>query len=361
MKYTVLIFTLFIFLTSCHDKVYNKFSSYEPVYTDLETFRTPVTYDAPKTMTKKGNIYFKDDYLFMVEPNEGIHIIDNSNPSSPVTIGFLNIMGCSGLAIKGDILYVTALIDLVTIDISNISSPQELSRVEDAFPTALPLMEKNYPTLTIDKNKGVVTSWNVVESKEETNNFPVWQNCPQCVFNTMDGGVALESSSTNGSSSGTGTAGSITKLTIVDDHLFVIDNWRLRPFDITDNSNLIEGEETYLWWDTETVFPYDGHLFMGTTTGMMIYNIDNPNAPYHIGQIAHMRACDPVVVQDDYAYVTVRSGGSCGGDINQLDIVNITDNGLYSTSTRCSNFYLHSPPFFRIKLVKALNRWFFSI
>ena len=36
----------------------------------------------------------------MVEPNEGIHFIDNSNPSSPVQAGFLKIWGATGMSIK---------------------------------------------------------------------------------------------------------------------------------------------------------------------------------------------------------------------------------------------------------------------
>jgi hypothetical protein len=64
---------------------------------------------------------------------------------------------------------------------------------------------------------------------------------------------------------------------------------------------------------------------MGTTTGMMIYNTVDPSQPQWQGSISHARACDPVVVQGNYAYVTVRSAGWCGGDINQLDVVNITD------------------------------------
>lgn len=336
MKKIGLFALLVILLSGCKDKQYSKYMCYEPVYTDAETFRKPVTFESTRSITKKGNIYFKDNYLFVVAPNEGIHVIDNSNPSNPVNTGFLNIMGCSGLAIKGNQLYVTALIDLVVIDITTLGSPVELSRLEDVFPTALPLMEKNYPTKDIDKNLGVVTSWNAVETKEEGNPFPVWNNCMNCEFFAM----ADASSGGSGNSGSTGTAGSITKMSIIGDNLYVLDNWKLIPYDITTPSALVQGQETYVSWEAETLFPHDHYLFMGTTTGMIIYDVIDPNAPVYVSSISHARACDPVVVQGNYAYVTVRSGGPCGGDINQMDVIDISN---ISNPVLAESFQLKNP------------------
>ena len=41
-----------------------------------------------------------------------------------------------------------------------------------------------------------------------------------------------------------------------------------------------------------------------------------------------MRSCDPVVVDDTLAYITLRSGTNCGGVINSLDVVNIKNISL---------------------------------
>ena len=336
MKRLLLILSVGLLIVGCKDKKYSKYMTYEPVYTDSVTFRTSSTFEAAKTITKKGNIYFKDSYLFVVEPNEGIHFIDNSNPSNPINTGFLNVMGCSGLAIRGDYLYVTALIDLVTIDVSNISNPYEVARMNDVFPAALPLMEKNYPTMTIDKSQGIVTSWNAVQTEEEGNPYPQWQNCFACESVLMTNFSAVP----DGGSSNTGTAGSYALMTILNDYLYVIDNNKLKSYLITNPVNPIEGGESYLSWNVETVFPYDNHLFMGTTTGMMIYNTDNPESPQHTGSISHARACDPVVVQGNYAYVTVRSGGNCGGDINQMDVVDVSN---YSNPVLKESYNMENP------------------
>lgn len=320
MKRIAFIALAIVLMTSCKDKAYHKYKCYEPVYSDAETFRTPANFESSRTISQNGNIYFKDNYLFVVEPNKGIHFIDNNNPENPINTGFLNVKGTSGLAIKGNYLYITALVDLVIVDVSSFANPVEVKRVEEAFPMALPLMAKNYPTKTIDKSLGIVVDWKVVETKEDVNESPVWTGCWNCETFALN---SFTSSTVGGGS--VGTSGSYAQMAILGDYLYVIDNWQLRPFDISNPTNPNEGEPSYLSWDVETIFPYENYLYMGTTTGMMIYNTTNPSAPQWEGAISHARACDPVVVQDNYAYVTVRSGGSCGGDINQLDVVDVSN------------------------------------
>ena len=39
---------------------------------------------------------------------------------------------------------------------------------------------------------------------------------------------------------------------------------------------------------------------------MFIYDNTNPQAPYFLSRFQHAEACDPVFVEGDYAYVTLR-------------------------------------------------------
>jgi hypothetical protein len=162
----LLTLTLVFILSSCKDKVYHKYLANKPVYNSYEEFRSSVKFESAHELITKGNIYIKDNYLFVSEPNEGIHFIDNSNPSSPHNKGFLRIKGNTGLVIKGDYLYANSLIDLVVIDVSDMENPKEIARVNDVFPAALPQTETSHPVSGIDKNLGVVTAFTVEEIKE---------------------------------------------------------------------------------------------------------------------------------------------------------------------------------------------------
>lgn len=295
-----------------------------PVYTDYGTFRNSGGFEPAKLIERQGNIYFKDDFLFMVEPDKGVHFINNTSPSAPIQTGFLSIWGATGMSIKGNYLYANSFIDLVVYDISSFDNPVLVERLENVFPGALPFSEKNYPYETIDKSKGVVTAWNVEQvTKDITSSQPTWVDCINCGFasEALDG----VSNFTSGSGGSTGISGSISLFTIINNHLYVIENGNLlHPFDVSNPAAPTTNTPVGVWANVETLFPYENYIFMGTPTGMIIYETSNPAVPTYVSSLSHARGCDPVVVKDDYAYVTVRSGGACGGDINQLDVIDIS-------------------------------------
>ncbi len=320
-KIAFLLFALLVF-SSCRDKIYQKYLAYVPVYQDYSAFRNDITFENPREIVNQGNIYQKDQILFIVENGAGIHFINNSNPSAPVKIGFLKIQGCTGMSIKDNYLYANHMIDLAVIDISDFNAPKVVGQAADLFPDALPERDGNYPVAKIDKEKGVVIAWEVKETKEEVKNQPYWNNCANCEMLT----TTANTGGFSGPSVGTGISGSITKFAISNHYLYVMDKNALYSINITSPLAPTAGAPTMVWQNVETLFPYNNNLFLGTTTGMQIYSLSVPNSPTFVSVINHMTACDPVVVKDNYAYVTVRSGTMCNGaTINQLDIIDISD------------------------------------
>lgn len=318
----LLVFTAVI--SGCKDKTYLKYTANAPVYMDYATFRASVTFEGPRSIETKGNIYTKDGYLFIVEPHKGIHFIDNTNPSSPHKTGFLKIAGCTNMSIRGHYLYANHLIDLVVVDISSISNPTVVGRTENIFPQALPPITNNLPIVPIDKQLGVVVGWEERKVKEEVQAqyYPVWNNCPECEFLAVtDGGIG--SGGVQGSA--TSISGSITQFTIANDHLYAMDNNRLIPVNLSNPTSPVPASAIPMGRVVETLFPSGDHLFLGTTTGMIILSIGNPESPTEVSVVNHVTACDPVVVQGNYAYVTIRTGTNCAGSINELQIVDISN------------------------------------
>jgi len=127
------------------------------------------------------------------------------------------------------------------------------------------------------------------------------------------------------SSSPTGVGGSMARFAVSQDHLYAVDYSTLRVFDIAVPSDPIQGNEVEIGWDIETIFPYKENLFVGSTSGVFIYDNTNPEHPVFRSKFQHVSSCDPVVVDDQYAYVTLRSGNQCAGYTNQLDVLDITN------------------------------------
>lgn len=319
---------LSVLLEGCTDRceTTHEYVYYEPVYTTVEEIRANVGLLEPQPVEAVGKIYFKDGFLFVNEPGNGIHIINNQNPANPVQLKFLKIPGNYDLAIKGNTLYADSYVDLVAFDVSEISSIKEVNRLEGIF--------KNYRVLgySINANCCVITSF---EEKKQ-----VYINESDCGPGVqpwggvmLDNGVAFradmaasfsaKAAIAPGSGSGPGVGGSLARFTITNDHLYLLDGGDLQTVNVSTETDPVAKTRTYLSWDIETIFPYKTNLFIGSSSGMYILDITSPESPARISTYQHVRSCDPVVVDDNYAYVTLRSGTACQGLTNQLEVIDI--------------------------------------
>jgi hypothetical protein len=115
-------------------------------------------------------------------------------------------------------------------------------------------------------------------------------------------------------------------MTLVGDYLYVIpEPHSLNTINVSDPSKLALSSTIFAGFDIETIFPIRNRLLLGSKTGVYIFSLDYPYRPINIGQFSHGRACDPVIADQNYAYVTLRSGTMCGGASNELDILNAQD------------------------------------
>lgn len=143
--------------------------------------------------------------------------------------------------------------------------------------------------------------------------------------------TALASCSTNDASPASaeaaadGKGGSLARFTVLDNTLYVVDNSSLRVFSLTDPTAPARGAVVPLTFGVETIYPRPPYLFLGTQRGMYIFDASTPAAPQQLAFYQHVVSCDPVVVDDQYAYVTLRAGRTCGGGPNQLQVIDLTN------------------------------------
>ena len=323
----IIVFTVSLPLFfSCEDATYKEYTGNAPVYMTFEELRSPVSTEQDVDLINPGKIYFKDDYIFIVEELKGIHVFDNSNPSSPVKKTFLKVPGTVDIAISGSTMYADSYVDLVAIDVQDINNIYEAARVKDIFPYLVPPTGNDYPMAYVDDKKGVVVEWELktIREKIESNNYPYPIYGAKEDFLRFNSQLAASSPS-GVSGSGVGVGGSMARFGIKDKVLYILDENTLKVFDITNKTNPIKIGDFNPGWGIETMFISGNTMFMGTTTGMLIYDITIPLSPVSKGRFNHARACDPVVVDDTLAYVTLRTGTTCGGVRNVLDVVNVKD------------------------------------
>jgi len=320
----IVIFTVIaILFSSCEDSRYREYEGNAPVYMAYDDLREAIKTVQNVDLVDPGKIYYKDNYIFIVEELKGIHVYDNGDPSSPVKKAFVNLPGVVDISISGFILYADSFVDLVILDVENIDNIHEVGRVRDILPYTVPPTGNELPMAYVDEDKGVVIGWEVKTIRERIYNEPYpWPIYYRGGFDFLE--KANSSGASSGvSGSGTGFGGSMARFGIKDKVLYIVDQNNLKVFDITNKTSPAKMGDFYPGWNIETMFLSGDNMFLGTTTGMIIYDISNPLVPTSRVFFNHARSCDPVIVDDTLAYVTLRSGTTCGGTVNCLDVVNI--------------------------------------
>ncbi len=123
----------------------------------------------------------------------------------------------------------------------------------------------------------------------------------------------------------TGRGGSMARFAVVGDYLYTVDRSNLNVFNISDANNPEVEKDVSIGWEIETIFPTDTLLYIGSQSGMFIYSIDDPMNPKRISEYQHVTSCDPVVVRDNYAFVTLSTESWCGNNTNELQVVDLND------------------------------------
>lgn len=316
-------------LTGClEDKCLatREYTIYTPVYAKMEEYRKAVSPEAPRTLQNTGALYVYGKYVFINERKEGIHIVDNSDPRNPTPIAFLNIPGNFNLGIRNNLLYADNYVDLVVMDVSDPLNVRFAGRTENVFDSYefhqdlgyLVYYEESEAKVDIhcnDANFGQDFFWREggVLFIDQVASFSSNRDAavPQAVF-AEQGGNSI------------GQAGSLARFSIIDKYLYSVSQYDLKVFDLTDPVAAELATTVGIGSGVETIFPYEDKLFIGTNTGMYIYNNSDPLNPTQLSVFAHARACDPVFVQGNTAYVTLRDGTECQTFTNQLDVVDIT-------------------------------------
>ena len=339
MKPQLLFLTLFL-TTSCEwdsanseDEEWVDVTYVTPVYETASALADQVVIEEPKEQTSLGKIITYQNYVFVNEPMEGIHIVDHTDPSSPTNHSFLSIPGNLDMSIVDDHLYIDMFSSLAVFDIRDLSDPEfkESYTVENVFdynafwnfpfeiweePNSY-IEYREYP----DKTKGIVVDWQTETIREKRSLYD------HRYYN--DGAipdVALSSEDVNIEGvQQTSTTGSMTRFLPIDDYLYTINFNELVLFQIGSDFRPSPWIKKNTQTQAETLFQLNDLLFVGSVNGMLVYDVSDAADPDYINRIEHMRSCDPVVADANYAYVTLRGGTNCFTDINELQIIDIQD------------------------------------
>ena len=241
------------------------------------------------------SMYLADNTLYVSDPSTGIHVFDALPGTAPVHRAIVPFAGNTGTAARDDVVYANSWGGIFALRITATGAVDTL-----AGPFAA-----REPNL-------------------------VWSEGPYDEGGWGCGGCATFSPQASPPAS-QGGGSSYAVFAIIDTFLYYvdIDQGSVIALSISRPELPRFLGETPVGGGLETLFPNGRYLFVGSQTGMHILDrYPDPVHPRYRAIFRHGRACDPVVVEDSLAYVTLRSGSACGETMDALLAVSIADPSL---------------------------------
>ena len=134
---------------------------WRPVYiTPEEAF--DIGSEPPRAFVNTTTPVAFGDRLYVVDRGLGVHVIDNADPSAPVSLAFIRVPGITTATVTGgDRLYVDNVGDFVTLDIADAERVRVLDRDTGAFgPAVADFPEGQWGWFEcVDPDRGFVVAW----------------------------------------------------------------------------------------------------------------------------------------------------------------------------------------------------------
>lgn len=162
----LLFLTLSVLLVACTPKPNEDIivDGMQPIYIQQNNFEE-IFSEGPKAFERVGKIYKQGNFLLISDIGTGVHVINNSNPSAPEKIAFINIPGNHDMLARLSAMYADNGNDLVTLDISDLNDVYVVDRIENVYPVPLEQSPPNYTGHfeCVDPANGIVVGWREVE------------------------------------------------------------------------------------------------------------------------------------------------------------------------------------------------------
>ena len=292
---------------------------YVPKYVSNNNFKKVFRNFNKQEFENPGKIYQYEDLRFVNEKEKGVHVYDISDKENPQYKTFFKIPGVEDVSIKDDLLYANSYTHLITINVSNMDriflesiSPKSFKNrnYQYGFPV---INEDDEFLYAVKKKKRVIKSCFI---RYMPFDVMILESSSDAVFATSETENVLTVE---------GKGGSMARFAFGDDHLFYADHDALVSFEMSDPKKPTKTNTLDLDWGIETLFDDDSVLYVGSQRGTFIVDIKKESAPILASEFAHARSCDPIVVQDGIAYVTLSSGTACWNGNNELHILDVQD------------------------------------
>ncbi len=117
----------------------NRTNSYKPILMTRGNLESAVQWHDAREIERPGKIWVYNQFIFVIEQYRGIHVIDNTDAAAPKNLGFIQIDGCTDVAVKSGLIYANNAVDLIGVKPDPLSkSIAVVSRNRSVLPELIP-------------------------------------------------------------------------------------------------------------------------------------------------------------------------------------------------------------------------------
>ena len=265
------------------------------------------------------DVQVQGDYAYVTN-NDGLMIIDISNPSNPEKVGEILSEGVVGVIVESNLLYVTSVSDgLIIADISSPTNPEQIGQYSGAaykiavsgsytyvgyFSGGFKIFNISDPTNPVLVGEYSDSRCDAVEIKD---NFVYYANAEVGlrVINVSDPSTPqlVATVSQTGGANDIHITQNVLFLACWGAGIRVIDISTPASPQMLDSYNDNDGGEEL------GLIEKDGLLYVADNYGVEIFNVSNPNSIVEVGQrTSDVSAAHDIDVDDEYIYVAQGGG-----------------------------------------------------
>ncbi len=265
------------------------------------------------------DVQVQGDYAYVTN-NDGLMIIDVSNPSNPNKVGELLCGGAMGIAIENNLAYIASVSNsMIIADISNPANPIQLGQYSvGAYRIAVSGsyayvgdFNGGFTILNISDSTNPVLVGAYSDPRcdaiEFKNNFVYYANAEQGlkVLNVLN-------PSTPQFITNIAHTGGANDIHITNNLLFLA-CWSegIRVIDISNPTSpqMLDSYDDDDGGEALGLIERDGYLYVADNYGVELFNISNPSSIIEIGQrTSGVAAAHDIDVDDEYVYVAQVGG-----------------------------------------------------
>lgn len=167
MQKTILLLCLSLLLVGCEETLAPPLVSQgmRPLYATQSVGDTVSM--AARPYVDLGALLVTDNYVLLVEQNQGVHVVDNTDRNFPIPIAFLQLHGVTQMTSDGDYLYATIGFDMYVLDIGDWQAAFIATILQDVVDPDIavftPPQDYRGYFECVDLSQGNVAGWEMAE------------------------------------------------------------------------------------------------------------------------------------------------------------------------------------------------------